>query len=471
MVAPIGNTANKFISPSPLSTTITSQNLQTFIPTVNESSNTEIDKSTGTKPVNNSNSRGRTSGIERNLSRDASMSSTCSSVLYHKRVTMNNGMDINSDPLTEFPALSYKEEQEKELHLRKAAETTTNTRSQGGINEASSIQGIHGGHVPNDRTRGQAPGDDDDNIINIQLPYNPNIPTEPDLWSGNFHPISLHVSIKQIALDTKNIKDSLNFMARYISNKKVNPKTANDFKDFEDIGDAVWNFISSVYQSSWDSLYTDNKTITLREKISAKFTPKIATSSNMKTNKMVSKPVPASIDKVPPPPLLPAKTAKEVNTISKYFQNNKPSNDKSKDRPKPSKSYAQASKPTVSTAEVLKIKKTFPALSVEKIDQVNNIINESSKPKPRIQTTTKEPSRKQVIILMSKENVESFIKNSSFHISSMNKQLRNAKTEILVDYIRAEPLGITMVTNKVAQSSDLMLIDQYIKNSNDINAL
>jgi len=218
-------------------------------------------------------------------------------------------------------------------------------------------------------------------------------------------------------------------------------------------------------------LYTDNKTITLREKISTKFTPKIAPSSNMKTNKTVPKPVPASINKVPSPPLLPAKMAKEVNTISKYFQNNKPSNDKSKDGPKPSKSYAQASKPTVSTAEVLKIKKMFPVLSAEKIDQVNNIVNRSSKPKLRIQTTTKGPSRKQVIIPMSKENIESFIKNSSFHVSSMNKQLRNAKTEILVDYIRAEPLGITVVTNKVAQSSDLILINQYIKNSNNVNAL
>ena len=88
-----------------------------------------MDKSTGTKPVNNSDSRGRTSGIERNLSRDASMSSTCSSVPYHERVTMNNGMDIDSNPSTDFPALSYEEEQEKELYPRKAAETTTNIRS------------------------------------------------------------------------------------------------------------------------------------------------------------------------------------------------------------------------------------------------------------------------------------------------------------------------------------------------------
>ena len=95
---------------------------------MNENSNTGMNKSTGTNPVNNSNSRGRTSGIERNLSRDTSMSSTCSSVPYHEKVTMNNGMDIDSDPPTEFPALFYEEEQEKELCLRKAAETTTNTR-------------------------------------------------------------------------------------------------------------------------------------------------------------------------------------------------------------------------------------------------------------------------------------------------------------------------------------------------------
>jgi len=381
-----------------------------------------MDKSTGINPVNNFESRGRTSSIGKNPSRDTSMSSTCSSVAYHERVTMNNGMDVDTDPPIDFPALSYEEEQEKDIRLRKVAETTTNMRPQGGTNEASSSQVNHGDHVPNERSRGQTHGDDDDNVINIQLPYDPNAPTEPDLWSGNFHPISLHGSIGQIASDTKNIKDSLNYMAKYISNKKVNPKTANEFKDFDSIGDAVWNFISSVYQSSWDSLYTDNKSKTLREKISAKFTPRITPSSNTKNIKSTPKLVPASIDKVPPPPPLPAKTAKEINTISKYFQNQKPSNNKSKDRLKSNKSYAQASKNTVSTAKVLKIKKTFPTLNAEKINQVNNIVNGSFKPKPRIQTTTKGPSRKQVIIPMSKDNVDAFIKNSLLHILSMNQQ-------------------------------------------------
>ena len=37
-------------------------------------------------------------------------------------------MDIDSDPPTESPVLSYEEEQEKKLRLRKVAETTNNTR-------------------------------------------------------------------------------------------------------------------------------------------------------------------------------------------------------------------------------------------------------------------------------------------------------------------------------------------------------
>ena len=161
--------------------------------------------------------------------------------------------------------------------------------------------------------------------------------------------------------------------------------------------------------------------ITLREKISTKFTPRITPSPNTKTNKTAHKPVPASINKVPPSPPLLAKTAKEVNTISKFFLNKKLLNDKSKDRPKPNKSYAQTSKPTVSTAKVFKIKKMFSALSVEKINQVNNIVNGLSKPKPKIQMTTRGLSRKQVIIPMSKENIDSFIKNSLLHVTSMNR--------------------------------------------------
>jgi len=233
----------------------------------------------------------------------------------------NNGMDVDPDPPTDSPALSYKMEQEKLLCFRKAAETLNNMRLQNGNNKVSPIQLERAGcAIPNKpKPCAAAPSNDNDNIINIQLPYDPNALTEPELWSGNFHLISLHSFIEHITSDTKCIKDLLNFMAKYISNKKINPKNANDLKDFDSIGDSVWNFISVVYQASWDSFLTDNKSKSLREKIASKFSPRIAPTNAQKNIKDLPKSVPISFDKVLLPLPLPAKSAKEVNVISKYF--------------------------------------------------------------------------------------------------------------------------------------------------------
>jgi len=86
-------------------------------------------------------------------------------------------------------------------------------------------------------------------------------------------------------------------------------------------------------------------------------------------------------------------------------------------------------------SDVLKIKEAFPALNANEINQVNNIIKSNPKPKPRIQMTTKGLSRKQVIIPMSKENNNAFMKNSLLHVANINRQLRNIKSEVLVNYI------------------------------------
>ena len=80
---------------------------------------------------------------------------------------------------------------------------------------------------------------------------------EPELWSGSFHPIFLHSSIEHFASNTKNIKVSLNFLAKYVQGKQINGNKVNDLDDFDGIGDAIWNFISSVYTSKWDALFTD----------------------------------------------------------------------------------------------------------------------------------------------------------------------------------------------------------------------
>jgi len=138
---------------------------------------------------------------------------------------------------------------------------------------------------------------------------------------------------------------------------------------------------------------------------------------------------------------------------------------------KPTKSYAQVSRQSSSISDVLKIKESFLALNANQINRVNNIVKGNSKPKPRIQMTTKGPSRKQIIVLMSRDNSAAFLKNSSSHISNLNRLLGNAKTKVMIDFIRSDPIGLVIATNKIAVQSDLQIIDQYMKKSNDINEL
>ena len=238
----------------------------------------------------------------------------------------------------------------------------------------------------------------------------------------------------------------------------------NDLEDFNSIGKAIWNFISSVYQFNWDSLYADKQSNSLRRKIATKFTPRVNPSPG-KNNKETNKHVLANIDRIPLP--IPAKSQKEVNAISKYFKSNKLATDPKKS----DMSYAQASKQNTSISEVIKIKEAFSSIGTKKINQINNIVKGTPKSKPRIQMTMKDPSRKHVIIPMSNDNNAKFMRNLSTHVANINRALRNAKSEVLVDFIHSDPLGIIVVTNKVSLQSDLQIIKHYIKNSEDINTL
>jgi len=56
------------------------------------------------------------------------------------------------------------------------------------------------------------------------------------------------------------------------------------------------------------------------------------------------------------------------------------------------------------------------------------------------------------------------MKKSLLHVSNINKALKNAKSEVLVNFIRSEQSGIMVVTNKVMSSFDLLIIKNYVKN-------
>ena len=287
----------------------------------------------GFSPNNYNKMRGRTLSTKEQTSRDFSISLTKLSIVYHEKMERNNAMNINIDMNNNSLALSYETFQEKAIRVSKAANTQTNMMSQYGNPNVSNLnlQHVLDNQMAPNPTGVQTTHHTDDTVINIQLPYDPSAHTEPKLWDGSFHPILLHGSIEHLALDS-NIKDSLNFITKYISNKQVDSSKSNNFEDFHGMGEAVWNFISSVYQANWDSLYADKQSNSLRKKIAAKFTLKIQPATNK--NKIIDKPTLVNVERIPPP--ISVKSQKKVNQISKYFKNIKPANNTKQ----PQKSYA-----------------------------------------------------------------------------------------------------------------------------------
>ena len=198
-------------------------NINTSLPAMSTANNIEMNIQIGQVPSNNFEVRGRNPVSFVNISRKSSMVSSRRSTPYHDRI--DTDMDGNltiEEPSTEHLELSYETEQEKALRVGMAANQQETSRSMDFNNEATLSHVQH-----------------DDDVINIQLSYNPQIPTEPELWSGSFHPISLYGSFEHFASDSKNIKVTLNFLAKYIQNKQVNSGKVNDLNDFDGMGDAI----------------------------------------------------------------------------------------------------------------------------------------------------------------------------------------------------------------------------------------
>ena len=138
---------------------------------------------------------------------------------------------------------------------------------------------------------------------------------------------------------------------------------------------------------------------------------------------------------------------------------------------KEEKSYTQVSaKVTNTTRDILKIKETFSNLQNKKIELVQKIISGEGKLKPCINITTKGPSQKQVIIPMSSDNVNKFVKEFSIYIANINRAFKNIKSDVTADFICVENKRVVITTNKIASPLDLQTIKKYIKNMYYIEA-
>jgi len=105
--------------------------------------------------------------------------------------------------------------------------------------------------------------------------------------------------------------------------------------------------------------------------------------------------------------LISLRLSKKVLEKSKLFKgkNNKINH---KENAQKGQSYAQVLASNIN--EIMKIKDSFPNLSPKEIHKMVNKKNKILK--PRINITTKEPSRRQVLVLMNLENSRKFKVNT-----------------------------------------------------------
>ena len=251
-------------------------------------------------------------------------------------------------------------------------------------------------------------------------------------------------------------------MLNYILNKRIEKGKVNDFKDLKDVSKEAWNFISAIYDAGQDALIANSNSISFKNKVTAKFIPKITFPNALKNNNVKDGNKKASINKLSP--LILAKMPKEINEIAKFFK-------KSGQLKEKTKAYAQASNSLINnTREVLKIKEKFPNLQTNKIENIQKIIKEDGKLRPKINMTMKEPLRKQITVHQNNDNSSKFLSESSAHISNINRALKNIKLNIKADFIQAEQASIVIITNKVTSLSDFQTVESYIKNINHIEA-
>jgi len=102
--------------------------------------------------------------------------------------------------------------------------------------------------------------------------------------------------------------------------------------------------------------------------------------------------------------------------------------------------------------------------------EIYNIMNNTNqKSKPKFNIITKGPLRKQIIISMNTNNSKRLIAQANNHITDINRLLKDVKSEISADFIRSNNKRIVITTNKVVASSDLNIVEKYMKELNNID--
>ena len=132
------------------------------------------------------------------------------------------------------------------------------------------------------------------------------------------------------------------------------------------------------------------------------------------------------------------------------------------------KLYAQATSSNI--LDILKLKNNFPNLLAKKIKEIQRIINNKNKMRPQLNMTTKGPSKKQVIVPMSKVNINNILTLANKHVTNINRTLKNIKSNILVNFIHLDKLGIIIASNLVVLQLDFLVMERYVKSIDNVSS-
>jgi len=99
---------------------------------------------------------------------------------------------------------------------------------------------------------------------------------------------------------------------------------------------------------------------------------------------------------------------------------------------------------------------------------MHNIGTGKPSPKPKVQVTTKDPSRKNVLVPLDPTDKKTIMNATNTHINQINGLFKSYKLGTSVDCIRETSNSLMVITNNVASPSDLSLLEKYIKGIDDI---
>jgi len=288
------------------------------------------------------------------------------------------------------------------------------------------------------------------------IPYSANVPADPNLWDSNFTATSLFGTNKFLQSNVCNMACLLQHMACFLKQQSLEGRNGNNIPQLELFGKSAWEFISVIFESSWDQLHSSKNT-TICDNISTHFRN---IQIHDKTAKNSTYPKTETVRKTLPP--IPSRRTKEQLESSKKCQ--EAHSTKGKSSSNSPMFYTQA---TNAVASILKIKEVFLALPNKKILKIHDM----AFPKPdnkgrRIQHTTKGPSRKQAIVPISNNIKDIIMGEANTHIFQINMLLKSIKSMTRAEFIYLCPEGISINTNSVLNTSDLNTIERYLKSIN-----